>query len=71
MKMLGLILVIVGVIALLVPSITFFTRERAVDGGFFAIDVSRPHTIVMNPAVGALAMIAGILMLVLSPRTAV
>lgn len=68
MKMIGLILVIVGVVALLVPSITFFTREKAVDGGFFSIDISRPHTIVLNPAVGGLALLGGVLLLILSPR---
>lgn len=68
MKVIGLILIAVGIVALLVPSITFFTRERVADAGFFSIDVSKPHTIVLNPAVGGLALIAGIVMLVLAPR---
>jgi uncharacterized membrane protein HdeD (DUF308 family) len=68
MKLIGLILIAIGVVALLVPSVTFFTRERVADAGFFSIDVSRPHTIVLNPAVGGLALLGGVLMLVFAPR---
>ena len=41
----GLILVVLGIVALAVPSFTFFTTERVADVGFFKIDVARPHTI--------------------------
>ena len=68
MRILALVLIAVGVIALLVPSVTFFTRERAVDAGFFSIDVSKPHTIILNPVVGGIALAAGIVLLLLSPR---
>ena len=68
MRILALVLIAVGVIALLVPSVTFFTRERAVDAGFFSIDVSKPHTIILNPVVGGIALAAGIVLFLLSPR---
>jgi len=70
MKILALILIAAGVIALLVPSFTFFTREEAVDGGFFSIDVKKPHTIVMNPIVGGIILAVGIIMLVVAPKPA-
>jgi len=70
MKILALILIAVGAIALLVPSFTFFTREKAVDGGFFSIDVNKPHTIVMNPVVGGIILAVGIIMLVVAPKPA-
>jgi hypothetical protein len=63
MRMLAVILVILGVVALLVPSITFFTQERVADFGFFHIDVQKPHTIVLNPVVGIIALLVGVLML--------
>ena len=53
--MIGLILVVRGIVALAVPSFTFFTTERVADGGFFKIDISRPHTIVLNPILGGIA----------------
>ena len=60
MRVFGILLVILGILALAVPSITFFTTERAVDAGFFTIDVQRPHTIVLNPLVGIVAVVAGV-----------
>ncbi len=65
----GLALLAVGVVALLVPSITFFTRERVADVGFFTIDMSRPHTIVFNPIVGGVALAAGAVLLLLGLRS--
>lgn len=70
MRILGILLVILGIVALAVPSITFFTTERAVDAGFLSIDYQKPHTIVLNPIVGIVAVIAGIAMIFASRRTA-
>ena len=58
LAIIGLILLILGIIALAVPSITYFTTERVADVGFLRIEVSRPHTIVFNPIVGVVALIA-------------
>lgn len=69
MRILGILLVILGLVALAVPSITFFTTERAVDAGFLTIDLQRPHTIVLNPIAGIVAVIAGIAMLFASGRS--
>jgi len=69
MRILGILLVALGIVALDVPSITFFTTERAVDAGFFAIDFQRPHTIVLNPMVGIVAAIAGVAIIFAGSRT--
>lgn len=69
MRIFGIVLVILGIIALAVPSITFMTTERAVDTGFFAIDYQKPHTIIFNPFVGLVAVIAGVAMLFAGRRT--
>jgi uncharacterized membrane protein HdeD (DUF308 family) len=66
----GLILVVLGIVALAIPSFTYFTTERVADVGFFKIDVSRPHTIVFNPTVGVVALVAGIVMLIMGRRSA-
>jgi hypothetical protein len=65
----GLILVVLGIVALAVPSITFFTTERVADVGFFKIDISRPHTIVFNPIVGGIVLAAGIVLVVVGLRS--
>jgi hypothetical protein len=69
MRILGILLIVLGIVALAVPSITFFTTERAVDAGFFTIDYQKPHTIVLNPLVGIVAAIAGVAMLFAGRRT--
>jgi hypothetical protein len=65
----GLILVVVGIVALAVPSFTYFTTDRVADVGFFKIDVSRPHTVILNPIVGAAAVVAGIVLVLVGRRS--
>jgi uncharacterized membrane protein len=66
----GVVLVVLGIVALAVPSFTFFTTERVADAGFFKIDVSKPHTVVLNPLVGIVAVVAGIALVILGRRPA-
>jgi hypothetical protein len=68
--LIGLILVVLGIVALAIPSFTFFTTQRVADVGFFKIDVSRPHTIVINPIVGGIALAVGIVLVILGRRSA-
>jgi len=65
----GLLLLALGVVALAVPTFTYFTTERVADVGFFKIDVSRPHTVVLNPIVGGLAVAAGLVLLLVGRRS--
>jgi len=65
----GLILVVLGIVALAVPTVTFFTTERVADVGFFKIDISRPHTLVFNPLVGGMALAAGIVLSLMGLRS--
>lgn len=60
MRAIGIVLIVVGILALAVPSFTFFTTERAVDTSFLTIDTKKPHTIILNPIVGVVAAVAGI-----------
>ena len=69
MRIIGILLVVLGIVALAVPSITFMTTERAVDTSFLKIDYQKPHTIVLNPIVGIVATIAGLAMVFAGRRT--
>jgi uncharacterized membrane protein HdeD (DUF308 family) len=65
----GLILIVLGVLALSVHSITYFTTEHVVGPfGFFTWDVERPHTIVINPIAGFAALAVGIALVLLARR---
>jgi uncharacterized membrane protein YidH (DUF202 family) len=70
MRIIGILLVVLGILALAVPSFTYMTTERAVNTNFFTIDVQRPHTIVLNPIVGIVATIAGVAIIFADRRTA-
>lgn len=52
-----------GIVVLAVPSFTFIATERVANVGFFNIDISKPHTIVINPIVGGIALAAGFLVM--------
>jgi UDP-N-acetylmuramyl pentapeptide phosphotransferase/UDP-N-acetylglucosamine-1-phosphate transferase len=68
--MIGILLLVLGAVALAVPSFTYFTTERVVDVGFFKIDVSRPHTIIINPIVGGVMLLAGVVLVIAGARRA-
>jgi hypothetical protein len=66
-KVVGLLLVIVGVIALLYSGVTYTRREKIVDLGPVQIEKKTTERIPIPPIVGGLALLGGIV-LVLSSR---
>ena len=57
---LGMLLIVLGVLALFVRSVTYFTTEQTTGPlGIFAWDVSHPHTIFINPITGLIAVAIG------------
>jgi uncharacterized membrane protein YidH (DUF202 family) len=65
----GVLLIVFGVVALGFQTITYFTVERVVDAGPLHIDVQRPHTIVFHPVAGAVAIVAGLALVILRTKT--
>ena len=64
LAIIGLLLIVLGVVALGIQSVTFFTTDRVVDAGPLQIDVQRPHTIVFNPIASIVAVVAGLVLVV-------
>jgi uncharacterized membrane protein HdeD (DUF308 family) len=64
MKMLGIILIIVGVIALGFQAISFTRKEKVIDAGPIEITADQKETIPLPPILGAVALIAGIVLVV-------
>ena len=64
----GVLLILFGIAALAFQSVTFFTTERVVDAGPFAIDVKKPYTIVLHPVVGFAALAGGVVMVLAGSR---
>lgn len=68
-SMAGLSMIILGVLAFSIHSITYFSTEHEIGPlGFFAWDVSRPHTIFINPFAGILALAVGIALVLMARR---
>lgn len=55
----GIVLMALGAFVLMYQGFTYFTTERVAQAGPFAIDVQKPHTIVLNPIVGLVALACG------------
>ncbi|HEX4132611.1 MAG TPA: hypothetical protein VHZ24_21440 [Pirellulales bacterium] len=71
MKAVGLVLIVFGVFALLVRSFTYFSTEQQVGPlGFFAWDVSQPHTLFINPLAGLVAVGIGLALVLMTRRGA-
>jgi hypothetical protein len=68
LAIIGVLLIVFGILALSIQSITYFTTERAVDIGPLQIDVQRPHTIVFHPVAGAVAVFAGLVLVMVGVK---
>ncbi len=59
LKITGIILVVVGVVALAFQAITYTTRERVVDIGPLKVDADKEKTIPLPPILGISALVIG------------
>jgi hypothetical protein len=64
----GILLIVFGVAALLFQGVTYYTTERVAQAGPFAVDVQKPHTIILHPVVGIAALVGGIVMMMAGSR---
>ena len=64
----GVLLIVVGVIALGYEGITYTTREKVLDIGPLKASVDKKKTIPLSPALGAAALIGGIVLVVVGAR---
>lgn len=67
----GVLLIVLGIVAMSYQGFTFFTHERVVDVGPLAIDVAKPHTIIFHPVLGVVALIVGAVLLLAGRRSSV
>ena len=67
MKLAGIILIVLGALALAYQGIRYTTREKLIDFGPLKVTASERKTIPLPPIVGGAALVAGIA-LVLADR---
>ena len=68
MKMVGIVLIVLGVIALVYQGITYTTREKIIDLGPLKAEVEKEKTIPLPPILGVVAIAGGVVLLVVSGR---
>ena len=68
MKLGGIILVVLGVLALAYQGIRYTTREKLFDIGSLKVTATEKKTIPLPPIVGGIALVAGVA-LILADRT--
>jgi hypothetical protein len=64
MKLVGIVLIVIGVIALAYGGITYTTREQVLDIGPLEATAERRHTVPLPPVLGAVALIGGIALMI-------
>ncbi len=64
----GIILIVLGVVALAYQGITYTTKEKVVDLGPLKVEKSQEKTIPLPPILGGVALVGGIVLLIPSSR---
>ena len=71
MKLIGVLLIVIGVVALAVGGIRYTTREKVLDIGPIEATTEKRHNIPLSPLVGIAAVAGGVVLVVAGSRTRV
>lgn len=67
---LGLVLIVIGIVALAYGGFTYTKREKVVDFGPLQISADRQKTIPLPPILGALCLVGGVVLVVAGNKSA-
>ena len=67
-KLIGVALIALGVIALVYRGITYTSKEKIVDVGPLKAEVDRKKTIPLSPVLGVVALVGGVALLLVAGR---
>ena len=70
LRVLAIVLIVAGVLALFVPAINFSTREEVLDVGPVEVTREERHSVPLSPLLGGAAIVIGIGLLVTGKRRA-
>ncbi len=66
--LLGIILIVIGIVALAYQGITYTSREKVVDIGPLQVTADKTKTLPLPPIVGGIALVGGIVLLVMGNK---
>jgi len=64
----GIILIILGIVALAYQGINYTTKDKVVDLGPLKVEAKREKTIPLPPIVGVVALVGGVVLVAVSAR---
>ena len=64
----GVVLIVLGVVALAYQGITYTTHEKILEVGPVKATAEKQHTVPLPPIVGGLALAAGVILVILGSR---
>lgn len=64
----GIILIVIGIVALAYQGITYTTREKVVDLGPIQVTADKTRTLPLPPLLGGIALVGGIVLLVMGSK---
>jgi hypothetical protein len=64
----GIILIVMGIVALTYQGITYTSREKVVDIGPIQVTADKTKTLPLPPIVGGIALVGGIVLLVMGNK---
>ena len=67
-KLIGVVLIVLGVVALVYEGITYTTSEKIIDLGPLKAEVERKKTIPLSPLIGVAALVGGVALLLVTGR---
>ena len=65
----GIVLIVIGIVALAYQGITYTTKDKVVDLGPLKVEAKREKTIPLPPIVGVAALVGGVVLVAVSART--
>jgi hypothetical protein len=68
LAMLGIVLIVLGAVALAYQGITYTTNEKVVDLGPLKVEAKKEKTIPLPPVLGGVAIVVGLVLLIASSR---
>ena len=69
LKIIGICLIVVGVLALAFGGFNYTTRERVVDLGPLKVDADKQHSLPVAPIAGVAALVGGIALVMMGSKS--
>ena len=64
----GIILIVVGIIALAYGGFSYTKREKIIDAGPLQVSADKEHTVPLPPILGALALAGGVVLVIVGNK---